>query len=1200
MSRQPFDARTMPLSGIRLIEASAGTGKTFSLAGLYLRLLVEHRASVREILVITFTRAATKELRERIRQRLADAARIARHPETADPGRAEDSFAEALIAASGEDRGAVARRLAEAAHRMDEAAITTIHGFSQRAAQENAFDSALPFDRGEQVSDGAVHQEVTEDYWRAQALGAQPTPGFVEWWPAPQALHQALGPLHSRPHARLAGPDDAEIAGFGAAVRRLWAEQGDRFVDALRGCWADGALKAESLKKAIEATGGIDEALALLAERLQDDAAIPAPPAWVTHLQDAGRQFKKAQLGRGEALFESKLARDLRRLQGLARLAALRAAWARIGRMAAERKLERRQFSFDDMIQALHAAVTRAGTGPRLADALFETWPWALVDEFQDTDPLQYEVLRRVYAGRARGALILIGDPKQAIYGFRGGDVFAYLEAARDAGDRTYSLGTNFRSTQSLLDAVEALFRAPGDDGFLVEGIEFQTVRAGKPGERVLALDGRPQAPLTLWHLALDTPRKGDAQVACRVACVDRIRRLLDPRGGGTIRVIRNGETQERAVQPRDIAVLVNKNAEAAEMQHALSRVGVAAVCLHQQSVFESAEATDLLHLLKAAASPVDEGAIRGALAGDLLGHRLGDFVAMAGDIHRWQEAVDRFQTAHERWRDDGVLAMLQPFLQRGAERLLSYEDGERRMSNYLQLAELLAEAEAQSFGMAGLLRWLRQAMGEAADQETADAEQLRLESDEALVRIATVHKAKGLEYPLVYLPYAPWMGTAGSPADPPYLFHDDDNRALVDILGEEAHQGRSVREQRAEALRLLYVAITRAEIACVLPWGAANGTPNSPLASLLHRQDGIAADFWTGSAKSEPLTAELTGEALRRLAEGAPRAITVETLDAGGGFFGRIPASRPPPGGARSDLPVPRTPWSVFSFTGLVRNAGPGPAQSRAADEAAPDVAPDDEGRQTLPELPGGTDFGTAVHALLETVDHADWPAPGEPLPEARRQQVGAMLRRFGIAVPEGTPGDTLVTRTAELACNAVHTPIAGLGSLSAVPPSRRLPEMEFMLRLGGRRLGDMTGLLGEAGYAVQVPRERRGQLLHGLMHGFIDLTVESDGRFHVIDYKTNWLGQDPARYAPHALAEAVRQHHYDLQYLIYLTALHRYLRRRLPGYEPQRHLGGAYYLFLRGMAPNAGQRGVYHDRPPAELILRLDALLDAAEASA
>jgi len=1200
MSRQPFDPRTMPLAGTRLIEASAGTGKTFSLAGLYLRLLVEQRAGVREILVITFTRAATKELRERIRKRLADAARIARHPETADPASAEDAFAEALIADSGEDREAVARRLAEAAHRMDEATITTIHGFSQRAAQENAFNSALPFDRGEQVSDNAVYEEVTEDYWRAHALGSGAVPGFVDWWPSPRDLHDELGPFRARPHAVLAGPDDGEIEAFAAEVKRQWTASGTAFAAELRACWDDGALKAQSLKKRIAAVGGIDAALSLLAARMGGGAAIPAPPEWVVHLQDAGTQFRKDQLGRGERLFDQELVRNLCRLQGLTRLAALRQAREAIRETASERKLERRQFSFDDMIQALHAAVTRPDTGPRLADALFETWPWALVDEFQDTDPLQYAILRRVYADRDTGALILIGDPKQAIYGFRGGDVYAYLEAAADAGERAYSLDTNFRSTQRLLDGVEALFRAPGDDAFLVDGIAFQTVKAGRGGDRTLRLGDGALAPLTLWHMAPGSTSKGDAQAACRAGCVDRIRALLDPDGGGTIHESHGGAPAGQAVAPQDIAVLVNTNAEAADLQRALSRAGIAAVCLHQQSVFASAEARDLLHVLKAAADPVDEGAIRGALAGELLGRRLGDLIAMADDVHRWQAEVERFQGSHERWRDDGVLAMLQPLIQQGAERLLGYEDGERRVSNYLQLAELLAETEGGTFGMAGLLRWLRQAVVEAGDNEVDDAEQLRLESDEALVRIATVHKAKGLEYPLVFLPYAPWVGAGGSPDTPPFRIHDADNRALVDVLGEEHNRGQSVIEQRAEALRLLYVAVTRAEIACFLPWGAANGTPDSPLASLLHRGDGIAPTAWGGNRSSKPLTDELTRNALGRLASRAPDAVAVEDLGAVAGGRRRLPTAAPPRGEARQDLPAPRTPWSVFSFTRLVRAVEPGPAESRAADETAPEATAEDEAAETLPELPGGTDFGTAVHALLETVDQADWPRPEQPVPDDRLRQVGDTLRRFGIPVPEGEAGETLVGRTTALICNAVHTPIEGMGPLSATPRIHRLPEMEFMLRLGGRRLGDMVRLLADAGYAGKLPHERQGQLLNGLMHGFIDLTVEHGGRFHVIDYKTNWLGQDPARYAPEALGAAVRHHHYDLQYLIYLTALHRYLGRRLPDYDPDRHLGGACYLFLRGMVPDAGQRGIFRDRPDTGLIRALDALLDDAEVPA
>lgn len=1192
MKRTPFDPRTMPLDGLRLIEASAGTGKTFSLAGLYLRLLVEEQLDVREILVITFTRAATRELRERIRARLGQAARIARTG-AADPDHPEECFAREVIAASEEPPEALTRRLMEAAHGVDEASIFTIHGFAQRAAKENAFDSALPFDPGDHIDDGKVYEEATRDYWRGHVLDQPTHEAFLRLWPDPDTLDKALKPLRNKPHARIAGPDDQAIEKKAWKLRKNWrGEAGKAFAQQLRLCWEGKVFNKKSLKRGIEAEGGPEEALAAVTAALTEDRTLPHLPDWTGHLHSPEKQFAKRKMAPGEALLNLPMAGELLAFHGLHRVAARREAHGEIERMATGRKHERRQFSFADMVSELRGAVTDEHSGPRLCEALHASWPWALVDEFQDTDPQQYEILHRIYHGRKRGGLFLIGDPKQAIYGFRGGDVYAYLQAATDmGGDNAYSLDTNFRSTQGLLDAVETLYRSPECEPFLVDGIDFPHVEAGQDGPRELVVDGAALAPMTLWHLAPDKTIKGTAETACRAACVDRIRELLDPVQGATVEQ-RGENASTHKLLPEDIAVLVNSNAQASTLQRDLSGKGIAAVCLHQSSVFESDEAGDILHILQAAANPADGGLIRAALAGACLGSRLSDLLAMEENPSRWQEQIRSFQQAHERWRATGVLAMLQPLIQDSADRLLALDDGERRLSNYLQIAELLAHAETETYGIAGLLRWLRQSILEAGDNRDRDAEQLRLESDEASVRITTVHKAKGLEFPVVFIPFAPWLGAAGSPDKTPYHLHDEHRNLLIDPVGSSSHREQSIREARAEGLRLLYVALTRAELACFLPWGAANGTQNSALASLLHREDGIEASFWKHKpGDPAPLDKDGTEKRLEALRKRAPKSIHVKPLPAIASPASRLSPSPAPTGHAREDLPVPRKPWSIHSFSRLTRNAEPGPAAAGAGDEAgAPPVT------EAIPDLPGGTDFGSAVHELLEKADFTSWPAPGEPAPDAYRQEVARGLRRYGISAGDAGGNAAVVDGVTALIQTTLHTPLPGIGPLANVPPAARQAEMEFMLRLGGSRFDAVLNLLNAHDYADRLPREHQGRMLQGLLHGFIDLVVERGGRFYVLDYKTNWLGPEVSRYQPGHLNETAHQHHYDLQYLLYLVALHRYLQRRLPGYEPEQHLGGARYLFLRGMAPEAGERGILCDRPDTALIKQLDGLLDAA----
>jgi exodeoxyribonuclease V beta subunit len=1211
VKRQPFDLHSFPLGGVRLIEASAGTGKTFSLAGLYLRLLVEMRLDVRDILVMTFTRAATQELRERIRTGLDTAARIAADPGTADDGDAAQRDAARIIdrAAGDEPRDYIARRLRAAAARMDDAAISTIHGFAQQAAVENAFDSGLPFDRGTQVDDREVHAQAVTDYWRNQVLGRPDAEAraFLELWPTPGALWSDLGPALGRPHITLDGPPEPLLRDRMAQARTLWKQQHAVLQALLETAIDNDWLKKNAHLYKLIHREGVGALMADLEARLAGTAdGYPVLPGWIAELatdagvaryaiKDAAASFRPQELA---------LVRAMAPLVAAGRQGALRHALDTVRAGIRERKRASRQFSFADMIEALHSAVTDPERGPDLAAAMHRTWPYALVDEFQDTDPLQYEILRAVYHGRERGGLILIGDPKQAIYGFRGGDVFAYLQAARDAGG-CYELDTNYRSSRGVLDGIEALFRgAAGADPrgpFLVPGIGFHPVGCGRlAGDRVLVRGGAPLPAVTVWALPGEAVSARDAKARLREATVSEICALLDPDQGARERRADGGE---RPVRPGDIAVLVNTNAEAADVQRALARRGVSAVCLHRASVFESAQAEDLLYVLRAADSAARPEAVRAALATPLLGRRMADLLALDADEGAWRREIARFQDAFDTWRRRGVLAMLEPFLQDAAARVLALEDGERRMTNYLQLAELIAAAEAETFGAAGLIRWLAGQIQRAETEAQAESELLRLESDDALVRIVTVHRVKGLQYPIVFVPFAPSLGP--KPLKRPWIYHEQDGRARLDygFDGDDRKAAASV-EARAESLRLLYVALTRAEQACYLGWGAVSGAQNAALAWLLHAGDGADPAQIAGANARLPdwLTeasarARLDGYAER--AGGAVR-ITEPPEPLAAGF--RAASADPPDGAARDDLPARRPDWSVFSFSRLVAGGRHTAAPAGADDETPPAVgmaaaAPSAAGASIALQGPA---FGTAVHQLLEAVDPAAWPAPDTPPGNGERALAARHLHDAGLPLGEGAARGALLDAVCRMVSLTLHSPLPTIGPLAGLPAERRLVEMEFFFKLGGERVARVLEVLAEYGYGVTLAPERAQQTLGGLMQGYVDLTVEADGRYWIIDYKTNDLGPQAADYAPAALARAVRHGHYDLQYLIYLVALNRHLGRTLPGYDAERHLGGAQYLFLRGLDGATAETGVFVDTPPAGFIAALDDLFAGREVSA
>lgn len=1176
MNTEPFDVLEFPLQGMRLIEASAGTGKTYSLAGLYLRLVVEKQLEVRQILVMTFTRAATQELRERIRVRLTAAAAIAADPGRLNPDKSDDVLAGAIIARaeSDEPRAAIARRLREAAARMDEATISTIHAFAHAAARENAFDSALPFDRGTQVDDRALHLLAATDYWRSRVIGRTPAEAqpMLEEWASPKKLYDSLKPMLDRPYASLQVDE-----GLPGRLRQLWFAESDALRGMLNAAFSDNQLwGGRKLDQAIRRAGNPDAWMSQLAEGIVGDAATyPVVPDWIGELAATpGKYVKKDYVDRFRP-DQLELVQAMASAVGLRRSLMLLNALRAVRAAVHERKQRARQFSFNDMIEALHAAVMDATRGAALCQALFDAWPHALVDEFQDTDPIQYQILRRIYQERETGSLAMIGDPKQAIYAFRGGDVFAYLQAAHDAAGR-YSLDTNYRSTAGVLRGVQALFEGAGaatDGGaFLIPEIAFHEVRSGRDdGDKVIYVDDVPLPAVNVWNVApeqqIKTPQ---AQGLLLDATVAQICRLLDGSAG-----YRYADGKSRQLLPGDIAVLVNSNAQAADVQRALSARGVPSVCVHNASVFASDEAHDLLLVLRAADSAAHPDTVRAALASNLLGLRLGDLLALGDDLDAWQMRVTRFQMAHDTWRSRGVLAMLEPLLQEAAPRVLSLEDGERRMTNYLQLAELLAGAEAETFGVAGLIRWLGEQIANTEDNAADEAQQLRLESDDDLVRIATVHKVKGLQFGVVFMPYAAFM-KPGNESEP-FLHHDEDGTAAFSLT--DAAKDGAIVEARAERLRLLYVALTRAEQACFFGWGAINATQNSALAWLLHGEQ----------TNVEP---EAIAQGLAECAARSGGAIQLAPLPPvlPEGF--RLPPGTLPDGQARTDLPDRRPPWSVFSFSRLVSSSTH--TSGRAGDDDEAHIPPALPDAVRIPDIPlRGAPFGTAVHDMLERLDVTAWPEPGAQPADTHQEFAARSLSNAGLPLGEGEARTDLLTRVCAMLSRTLHTPLPHIGPLAEVAASARLVEMEFYMRLGGAPLRDLIALMQRFDYAAELSEARAEQTLAGLMNGYIDLVVQADGRFWVIDYKTNDLGLPADGYTHEVMAGAVRQGHYDLQYLIYLVALHRHLQQNLSDYDPQQHLGGAQYLFLRGLNGMAPTTGVFIDSPPADFILAFDALL-------
>ncbi len=1101
----------LPLDGVRLIEASAGTGKTFTLTTLVLRLLLERGATMSQILAVTFTRAATQELRQRVRRRLRLARRLLDAPQDDPQGEAVPTMAvlRAAIAREGEAR--VRERVEAALLQIDEATISTIHGFCHRALREFGFRAGLLAEQRVIDDAGEVWAEVAAEVWRAASNG-MPGEGDVD-------LHPLMSMLWDSPDA-LAG----DLPKLCDPLRALHPERDESEMAA--------ALHA-----------------------LRDTA-----------------------VARYEALM------------------------ARRGLCDQDRLIER---------------VWRASDDADFAAALSARWPYRLIDEFQDTDPRQWDIFKRMHeAGEDEAArdaaprwLCLIGDPKQAIYRFRGGDLGTYLAAkaytiARGGESAVVVLGANHRSTPAVLRAIETVFTAH-DLPFHVDAIEFVPVDAGSeardddlriredvvPGMTLHWLPRAPHDPKGPPNSALrkGLRNKDDEFEVMRDAATSAIAGLL---AQGTLRV---GDGV-RPLRPADIAVLTQTNDQAASMQRALTRIGIAAATLSGANVFAGEAAEDLHALLASLLEPADTGRFRAALSTRLLGFDATAIQALDTDDRAQQDWLARFAESADAWRQRGPLPAVLPFIVDAATRWLGEAEGQRRLTDTLHLAELLQAESALRAGAAELLQWFARQRADATNDETR---QLRLESDAGMVQIVTVHKSKGLEYPVVVLPFAAWRGEPPTRGLVVREFHDAQGRPARAWMRKDVLEPRQAdaigpqvqREEQAELQRQLYVALTRARHALHVVWSRNAQVEATALHWILHsgaqtgRKDD-ALDYAGMQARIEQLAAASGGSiVVRPFDPAAPLPRPVRTEDDTPAVAPRAPR-RTLSGGLR-----------LHSFSSLHARSDDGDglrgdSARGAGDESLAVVEPDADETSL-----GGTTFGNAVHAVLEEADAAAWRrAAGDDedqVPASQRDLLERALRRQGLVI---TPSH--LAQTARLVSRALNVALPGGVRLCAWPENRVIRELPFHFRLRPLRIEALHALLQHHGY----PRARKpaAGALDGLMHGYVDLVYrDAHGRHHVLDYKTNRL---PA-YDPDSLRRAVQVQDYDLQYLIYLVALRRWLRlRHGDDYEDARHLGGAAYLFLRGIDPSAeggdegdrSRRGVHIDPVDPALLAALDAFFD------
>ncbi len=826
---------------------------------------------------------------------------------------------------------------------------------------------------------------------------------------------------------------------------------------------------------------------------------------------------------------------------------------------------------FQDLQERLDEAL-RGPSGDRLRERLVAQFPVALVDEFQDTSPLQYRMFERLYRpadNDGATALLMIGDPKQSIYAFRDADIHSYLRARAATAGRHHVLTTNHRSVPALVEALDHLYRiaeARPDGAFRFGGgedgpVPYVPVRAKGRDEAFVDRDG-PVPALTICHDALATPRAATLE---RLAerCAEHVVGLLNDARAGFAR--RDGAFV--GLRPKDVAILVADRWEARAVRRALRRRDVASAYLSdQESVFDGDEAVDLLAWLRAVAEPRDARRVRLAFATRLVDLRSDELVALADDERVFDARVEQMTLLHDVWREQGVLAMMRRALHLLdlPARWLACDGGERRLTNVLHLAELLQDASATLDGEEGVMRWLADRL--ATKTKRGDEEIVRLESDDDLVRVVTVHKAKGLEYPIVYLPFA--CTARRSPTRSPAWLPDADGERRLVFRIDDATRRRMALESEQEELRLLYVALTRARHALWLGVAA----PAIGKSSGFER----SAFGWLVAGDAPRPADEIAAALDERF--GALPSVRLAFVDRPEAPTPRTPLARdeaprplhdPPPYAAAFERD-----WSIGSFSALVRDLAHAPPPPAFASPAAveeilsgpvdepdePDEAAPSPSTAACHRFPRGPIAGNLLHDQLEWLADRRFAFGVETRAELARR-----CERQGW----GARADDVVEWLREVAA----TPLPPLGiALDRLPTI--LSEMEFWLpseRLDATFVDRLctTHLLDGRPRPPLPPRA-----LHGMLMGFADLVFEHDGRYWVLDYKSNWLGPGDADYTIDALAASMAAHRYDVQGALYLVALHRLLRQRLGArYDPDRQLGGALFLFLRGVrSPTAG----------------------------
>ena len=1163
---QSFDPRRVGLKkGINLIEASAGTGKTYAIALLALRFVAELGIPIDQLLIVTFGKAATEELKTRIRARLA----CARDLLQGKPVEKDQPLADWAAAVA--DPALALQRLELALYDIDRAGIFTIHSFCQRMLQEQALESGQLFDVELLADIDHIRAQVVDDYWRTHVYRLAPLPCSIltDSFPTPEILHASVKTAGAAARVEPETDDiSVSLVRLETAFARMsswWQANGPSLSSFYAQAVAEQKFKSgfcadfEAWWQGLAGFFG---------------GAVFEPPA---NLHLLGRTGLMGELNgtklRGEArkmdflaswpLPEGEIAEFLQAGDNL--LLSFRVGLAQALKGGVEQRLlQLGTMSFNDLILRLSAALHKERSGDLLR-ILRERYRTALIDEFQDTDAEQWHIFSTLFGGGGH-YLYLIGDPKQAIYRFRGADIFSYF-MAKESADAQLTLDRNYRSHPHLVEEVNRLFAAsPRPFGFPEAIMTYQPVvpaRAIQEGS--LRQAGRTAAAMVYCQLP-ESEKKDGRWSSGRAAgeilqfTVREVVRLLDQENPV---LLEEKDKPLRPVQPYDIAVLVRSNRQAEQHLQAFAQAAIPAVVASRQSVFATVAAREIGSLLAAIAAPGDILLLKAAMTIPWFG--------LSGDALQaiWQDETvfdgwhSRFENYFRLWREQGLLTMMSRLLvdEGGFATLAGEPLAERHIANITHLLELIQEVETtDNLGCGQTLQWLRTMMSGGHGVEDAE---LRLESDEAAVRIVTMHSAKGLEYPIVFCPCL-WNRSDRLSREKFAVACHEDADLVVDLGSPrfEERKTRAAEEELAEELRLLYVAVTRAKLRCYIFWadvkaaGTVADSFSSALGYLLFPegpvdfpvQQAVLQFLASGDSVDYCLVANEETAGYRRDVEGL---VDLAPLQPSGRSL--------------------RTDWQMSSYSAMA-------ALSEYDDPRPADRPSVESGAIACPGLPAGAGFGNVIHNILERVPFAAIAAGVDSSEELSRQ-----CMRYGVRAESEDLQRLLHT--------IVTTPLSAAAdadfSLAALDQARIVREMPFYFHPDRIATEEINTILANEPTVTPLARK----VMQGYLTGFVDLFCEHRGRYYILDYKTNYLGDAVSDYAPDNLVRAMTAHNYGLQYWIYTLVLHRHLTQVLTGYTYEGRFGGVMYLFVRGMMPSRPGSGVYFTLPDKGVLDRLNA---------